>query len=138
MRAQEQPPHTRPHARAGLACAMNSMRTVARPPDTCLLDNVLRAEPTLEGSCAVARFPSVARLTAHYMRHHPRNRRQALWPHDVTADPRTEAAATVASARVLGSRGLAVSHTEWWHTFWPASFLSIPVTRVEGFYWVEM
>ena len=64
--------------------------------------------------------------------------RQALWPNDVTADPRVAAAATIARLREDGPSRLRVSHGAWWHAFWPTSFLSIPVTRVEGFYWVEM
>jgi alpha-L-fucosidase 2 len=33
---------------------------------------------------------------------------------------------------------LEASHREWWHNFYPASFLSLPNTRLESFYWIQM
>jgi alpha-L-fucosidase 2 len=30
------------------------------------------------------------------------------------------------------------THREWWHAFYPKSFLSIPDTRMESFYWLQM
>ncbi len=30
------------------------------------------------------------------------------------------------------------SHRDWWHKYYPESFLSIPDTRMESFYWVQM
>lgn len=30
------------------------------------------------------------------------------------------------------------SHQEWWHRYYSKSFLSIPDTRLEGFYWIQM
>ncbi|HTJ79362.1 MAG TPA: hypothetical protein VL357_10240 [Rariglobus sp.] len=32
---------------------------------------------------------------------------------------------------------LFAKHTAWWHAFYPASFLSIPDTRLEGHYWIQ-
>ncbi len=29
-------------------------------------------------------------------------------------------------------------HTDWWHNYYPASFFSIPDTRLESFYWHQM
>ena len=34
--------------------------------------------------------------------------------------------------------GFVASHRAWWHTYYSRSFLSIPDTRVEGFYWIQM
>ncbi|PCD04205.1 hypothetical protein COC42_07915 [Sphingomonas spermidinifaciens] len=31
-----------------------------------------------------------------------------------------------------------VRHQAWWHAYYPASFISIPDTRVESFYWIQM
>jgi alpha-L-fucosidase 2 len=31
-----------------------------------------------------------------------------------------------------------VSHRDWWHKYYPESFLSIPDTRMESFYWIQM
>ncbi|MHC4201485.1 MAG: discoidin domain-containing protein, partial [Planctomycetota bacterium] len=33
---------------------------------------------------------------------------------------------------------LVESHRDWWHAYYPASFLSVPDMRVEGFYWAQM
>lgn len=30
------------------------------------------------------------------------------------------------------------SHRAWWHNYYPESFLSIPDTRMESFYWIQM
>lgn len=30
------------------------------------------------------------------------------------------------------------SHRNWWHAYYPQSFVSIPDTRLEGFYWIQM
>jgi len=30
------------------------------------------------------------------------------------------------------------THREWWHAYYPESFLSIPDTRMESFYWIQM
>eukprot|EP00035_Acanthoeca_spectabilis_P012802 m.232590 g.232590 ORF g.232590 m.232590 type:complete len:852 (-) comp15717_c0_seq3:218-2773(-) len=62
----------------------------------------------------------------------------ALWPHDVTTDPRVEARSILTHAQSVGNVRLRQEHCAWWHSFWPLSFLSIPVTRVEGFYYIEM
>ncbi len=33
---------------------------------------------------------------------------------------------------------LVKSHRNWWHAYWPRSFISIPDTRMESFYWIQM
>jgi alpha-L-fucosidase 2 len=33
---------------------------------------------------------------------------------------------------------LVTEHRDWWHSYYPASFVSFPDTRVEGFYWITM
>ena len=50
----------------------------------------------------------------------------------------TKAVADVQSALQTGLDELARTHREWWHTFWPRSFLSIPDTRMESFYWIQI
>jgi len=49
-----------------------------------------------------------------------------------------EAVAAVRKAAAGGAEKLAVSHRDWWHAFWPESFLSIPDTRMESFYWIQI
>ncbi len=49
-----------------------------------------------------------------------------------------EAAATIQQVTASGFQELLASHRSWWHRYYPASFLSIPDTRLEGFYWIQM
>lgn len=30
------------------------------------------------------------------------------------------------------------SHSDWWHSYYPQSFISVPDAQVEGFYWAQM
>ncbi|UQZ83779.1 hypothetical protein SK3146_02986 [Paenibacillus konkukensis] len=30
------------------------------------------------------------------------------------------------------------AHRSWWHAYYPQSFVSLPDTRLEGFYWIQM
>jgi alpha-L-fucosidase 2 len=34
--------------------------------------------------------------------------------------------------------GFVASHRDWWHHYYPQSFLSLPDTRMESFYWIQM
>ena len=54
------------------------------------------------------------------------------------AAARGEAAAAVKKARADGLPALVKTHQAWWHAFWPESFVSIPDTRLESFYWIQM
>ncbi|MCC6123450.1 MAG: alpha-L-fucosidase [Pirellulales bacterium] len=49
-----------------------------------------------------------------------------------------EAVAAVKNAAKAGLESLVRSHRAWWHRFWPESFLSIPDTRLESFYWIQI
>jgi alpha-L-fucosidase 2 len=44
----------------------------------------------------------------------------------------------VRSASAAGFQSLRDSNRLWWHTYYPASFLSIPDTQLESFYWIQM
>ena len=48
------------------------------------------------------------------------------------------AQAAVAAASTAGLTALRQSHQQWWHDYYPASFLSLGDTRVETFYWAQM
>ena len=51
------------------------------------------------------------------------------------------AAAALGEVGAAASAGLASlrhSHRLWWHTYYPASFVSVGDTRLESFYWVQM
>ncbi|MFH5181367.1 glycosyl hydrolase family 95 catalytic domain-containing protein [Paenibacillus sp. TAB 01] len=37
-----------------------------------------------------------------------------------------------------GPEALLQSHRSWWHAYYPQSFVSLPDTRLEGFYWIQM
>ncbi len=48
-----------------------------------------------------------------------------------------EAVGAVEMAARTGLVSLERSHREWWHRFWPESFVSIPDTRLESFYYIQ-
>jgi hypothetical protein len=51
----------------------------------------------------------------------------------------TAKATAVIQAELKGDyEKLVSSHRDWWHNFYPRSFLSIPDTRMESFYWIQM
>jgi alpha-L-fucosidase 2 len=49
-----------------------------------------------------------------------------------------EAVAAVRNAADAKFTSLLDWHREWWHEFYPASFVSIPDARLESFYWIQM
>lgn len=49
-----------------------------------------------------------------------------------------DAMVAVNDAADVGLDELTSSHRHWWHEFWPRSFLSIPDTRMESFYWIQL
>jgi hypothetical protein len=49
-----------------------------------------------------------------------------------------DARAVVRSAAAKGTAALLSTHTKWWAHYWAQSFVSLPVTRAEGFYATEM
>jgi hypothetical protein len=51
---------------------------------------------------------------------------------------RLEAVRTVRRAAADGLEALAQSHREFWHAYYPASFVSLPDARLESFYWIQM
>ena len=51
---------------------------------------------------------------------------------------RDEAIAAVTRAEAAGLDRLVADHRAWWHAYWPKSFVSIPDTRLESFYWIQM
>ncbi len=51
---------------------------------------------------------------------------------------RTEAIASVRRAAAAGSSSLTESHRQWWHAFYQRSFLSIPDSALESYYWIQM
>ncbi len=62
-----------------------------------------------------------------------------LFAFTVDATPKTDqAVAAVRAALNEGVDSLQRTHREWWHGYWPRGFLSIPDTRMESFYWIQM
>ncbi len=49
-----------------------------------------------------------------------------------------EAVATVNLAAASVAAELEQTHRAWWHGFWPEGFVSIPDTRLESFYYIQM
>ena len=51
---------------------------------------------------------------------------------------RTEAIENVRRAKRHEWREWAAAHRAWWHAYYPQSFVSLPDTRWEAFYWIQM
>jgi alpha-L-fucosidase 2 len=49
-----------------------------------------------------------------------------------------QAVDAVKQAVSTGLDALVSTHRDWWHRYWPESFLSIPGARLESFYWIQM
>lgn len=47
-----------------------------------------------------------------------------------------QAADNINKAVCLGLDSLVASHRAWWHDYYQKSFLSIPNSRLESFYWI--
>ncbi len=50
----------------------------------------------------------------------------------------SRAVALLTGTRFQASAAFAESHRQWWRAWWPQGFLSIPDTRLESFYWIQM
>ncbi|HZH67006.1 MAG TPA: hypothetical protein VEY10_19105 [Flavisolibacter sp.] len=48
-----------------------------------------------------------------------------------------QAVERIESVGKLGVMQLVSLHRKWWHSYYPLSFLSIPDTRLESFYWIQ-
>lgn len=62
---------------------------------------------------------------------------ELLWSLIPRPDP-AAAAMNVARATAAGWSALEREHRGWWHDWWPRHFLSIPDTRLESFYWIQI
>lgn len=49
-----------------------------------------------------------------------------------------EAIGNVRRATARGLATLSEANRTWWHEYYPASFVSLPDTRLEGFYWIQL
>jgi len=49
-----------------------------------------------------------------------------------------DAVATIKKVQPMDLTALEKSHRDWWHQFYPASFISIPDARTESFYWIQL
>ena len=50
----------------------------------------------------------------------------------------TEARAATSDAARLGVARLERAHRQWWHAYYPASFLTFPDARLEAYYWIQI
>lgn len=48
-----------------------------------------------------------------------------------------QAVERIETAGKVGLKKLESTHRKWWHSYYPQSFLSIPDTRLESFYWIQ-
>jgi hypothetical protein len=54
------------------------------------------------------------------------------------ASAQAEAARAVEEAVAEDWEAFVLSHRAWWQEYYPLSFLSVPDTRLEGFYWMQV
>jgi hypothetical protein len=57
------------------------------------------------------------------------------YPENTHASQATKRIEAASRARV---KDLELVHRKWWHAYYPQSFLSIPDTRLESFYWIQI
>ncbi|HEX2777920.1 MAG TPA: hypothetical protein VHM30_00360, partial [Gemmatimonadaceae bacterium] len=55
-----------------------------------------------------------------------------------SAGARAEAQRTITASGRAGTSSLAAATRAWWHAYYPASFLSFPDRRLEGYYWIQI
>ena len=58
--------------------------------------------------------------------------------HNDAETPLDDAIAAVNDAADQGFEALHDAHATWWRDYWPASYLSIPDSKLENLYWVEL
>jgi len=49
-----------------------------------------------------------------------------------------DAIATIKAAQKRSVADMEKTHRDWWHAYYPASFVSIPDARLESFYWIQL
>lgn len=49
-----------------------------------------------------------------------------------------DAVKTVSDAARVNQKNTLAKHREWWHEYYPLSFVSLPDSRMESFYWLQM
>lgn len=54
------------------------------------------------------------------------------------AEASEQAAQVVRRAVELGYDGLRETHSQWWHDFYPTSYISVPDPHWQSFYWIQM
>jgi alpha-L-fucosidase 2 len=59
-------------------------------------------------------------------------------PGDPPGGPTTTFQAIEIVKKAAAQGDVNASHRAWWHAYWPQSFVSIPDTRLESFYWIQM
>jgi hypothetical protein len=80
--------------------------------------------------------------TTAYKEHRISRHTRRLYCSTFNAEPNTGSRDhAIAAVKAAANSDYAVfkqSHRDWWHGFYPQSFLSIPDTRLESFYWIQI
>ena len=58
--------------------------------------------------------------------------------HSFPRPPRCEAVDVIKTVRGMSMEALTDSHRDWWHAYYPKSFVSMPDMCWESFYWIQM
>lgn len=53
-------------------------------------------------------------------------------------EAKAQAVAAVQKASASDLAKLRASHRAWWHAYYPKSFVTVPDSKIEGFYWIQI
>jgi hypothetical protein len=56
----------------------------------------------------------------------------------ISVDPAVACAEAVNGGAARGAAAAFEVHKRWWAAYWPQSFVSLPITRIEGYYYSQM
>lgn len=89
--------------------------------------------------CEQRRIAGGAFATAWRVQGDATKRRMTLNVSDTfpSTEAKGQAISTVEHISTLEPSALDRSHRDWWHAYYPASFLSVPDAQIEGFYWIQ-
>jgi alpha-L-fucosidase 2 len=98
---------------------------------------------TVDGGTCVQNLAAGGRTTTQWrLRTESDGRTKTLLATVAHSFPSTDASAvaaqTIADAGALTLDQLTADHRSWWHAFYPKSFVTVPDTRLQSFYWIQL
>ena len=81
--------------------------------------------------------PATARTTTRLHTGSSLSHQLCAWA-AITATTTSDAQSLIHNASAQGRPALLPRHKKWWADYWAQSFVSLPLTRVEGYYYTQM